>query len=78
MLLALVALVLVALCFILRELVGVHRELSTVRQFLEWSAVGFLEKTDLSPARREQIEKVKEDLMREGKLIKRQVDDLRR
>ena len=42
MLLALAAFVLVTLCFILRELVGVHRELSSIRQFLEWSAVGFL------------------------------------
>jgi hypothetical protein len=36
------------------------------------------EKTDLSPARREYIQNVKEDLMREGKLSKQQVDYLGR
>jgi hypothetical protein len=76
MLPALAALVLVILCLIAREIIYVHRELSSIRQFLEWSAVGLLEKADLSPARREYIEKIKEDLMREGHLSQQQVDDL--
>jgi hypothetical protein len=77
MLLALVALGLVAVCLVLRELVRVRRELSSIRQFLEWSAVGLLERTDLSPSRREYVEKVKQDLARESNLSRRQVEDLR-
>lgn len=77
MLLALLAFVLIAVCFAAKELVGIHRQLSSIRQFLEWSAVGFLEKANPSPAQRGYVEKVKEDLIREGKLSKQQVDDLR-
>jgi hypothetical protein len=77
MLLALLALVLIAVCFAAKELVGIRRQLSSIRQFLEWSAVGFLENANPSPARREYLEKVKEDLIREGELSKQQVDDLR-
>jgi hypothetical protein len=39
-----------------------------MRQFLEWSAVGFLEKgkDTMNPAMREYMENTKRDLIREG------------
>ena len=39
----LLALLLIAVCFTLKELVAVRREVSSMRQFLEWTAVGLLE-----------------------------------
>jgi hypothetical protein len=76
MLIALLVFLLVAVCFVVKELVGIHRQVSSLRQFLEWTAVGFQETRDLRPAQRAYLEKVKEDLIREGKLSKQQVDDL--
>jgi len=62
----LVLLVLAAL--ILKELVAVRRQVSSVRQSLEWWAVGFLEtrKDDFTPALREYMKNTKQDLIREG------------
>ncbi len=66
-LITLLALLVVA-AFILKELVVVRRQVSSIRQSLEWFAVGFLEKRKdgLAPAVREYIENTKQDLIREG------------
>ena len=68
MLLALLALLLVAVGFVLRELVSLRRQISSIRQSLEWFGVGFLEKSKdgLAPAVREYVENAKQDLIREG------------
>jgi len=66
-----------AICFVARELIGIRRQVSSIRQFLEWTAVGLLETRDLSPTMREYLEKTKEDLIREGKLNKSLVDEAR-
>ncbi len=68
----------IAACLAVRELVGIRRQVSSLRQFVEWTAVGFLETKDLHPAQREYLEKTKEDLIREGNLSKQQVDSMRR
>ena len=78
MLLVLLALVFIAVCVAVLQLVALRRQVSSIRQFLEWTAVGFLEKSDQNPEQREYLERVKEDLMREGKVSKRQVDIWRR
>ena len=51
MFIALLMLLLVAVCFVLKELVAVRRQVSPIRQFLEWTSVGFLEtrKDNLRP-----------------------------
>jgi hypothetical protein len=63
----LLALLLVA-AFVLKELVAVRRQVSSIRQSLEWFAVGFVEKRKdgLAPAMREYMETTKQDLIREG------------
>ena len=82
MLIAVLALLVVA-AFVLKELIAVRRQVSSIRQFLEWCAVGFLEsrKDALTPAMQEYMEKTKQDLiregMREGTLSERQVNDLK-
>ena len=50
-LITLLALLVVA-AFVLKELVAVRRQISSIRQSLEWFGVGFLEKTKdgLAPA----------------------------
>ena len=77
MLIVLLMMILLAVCFVGKELIGVHRQISSIRQFLEWTAIGSLENKNLRPEQREQIQKAKEDLIREGKLSKQQVDDMR-
>jgi hypothetical protein len=68
MLILLITLLLIAACFVLRELVAVRRQVSSIRQFLEWTAVGLLEngKDTMNPAMREYLENTKRDLIREG------------
>jgi len=82
MLIAVLALIVVAV-LILKELVALRRQVSSIRQFLEWWAVGFLEtrRDALTPAMQNYIEKTKQDLvrdgMREGTLSEQQVNDLK-
>ncbi|MGA8152752.1 MAG: hypothetical protein WB952_17515 [Terriglobales bacterium] len=82
MLIAVLALLVVA-AFVLKELVAVRRQVSSIRQSLEWFAVGFLEtrKDGLTPAMQEYMEKAKHDLiregLREGTLTEQQVNDLK-
>ena len=66
-LITLLALLAVA-AFVLKELVAVRRQVSSIRQSLEWFAVGFVEKRKdgLAPAVREYMETTKQDLIREG------------
>ncbi len=78
MLTVLLALILIAVCFAAKELVGVRRQVASIRQLLEWTAVGFLETRDLPPTQREYLEKTKEDLIREGGLKEQQVNAFRR
>jgi hypothetical protein len=68
MLTFLLAVLLIVACFVLKELVAVRRQISSMRQFLEWTAVGLLEKNKdtMNPAMRDYIEKTKKDLIREG------------
>jgi hypothetical protein len=68
MLILLLALLLIAICFVLKELVAVRQQVSSIRQFLEWTAVGLMEggKDSLNPAMREYMENTKKDLIREG------------
>jgi len=68
MLILLLTLLLIAVCFVLKELVVVRRQVSSMRQFLEWTAVGLLEngKDTMNPAMREYMENTKMDLIREG------------
>jgi hypothetical protein len=68
MLIALLTLLLIVISFILKELLAVRRQISSIRQFLEWTTVGFLEtrKDNLRPAIREYMENTKKDLIREG------------
>lgn len=68
MLILLLALLLIAVCFVLKELVAVRRQVSSMWQFLEWAAVGYLEnfKDTMNPAMREYMENAKSDLIREG------------
>ena len=68
MLILLLALLLVAVCFVLRELGAVRRQVSSIRQSLEWAAVGYAEnfKDSMNPAMREYMENTKRDLIREG------------
>jgi hypothetical protein len=68
MLILLLVLLLIAVCFVLKELVAVRRQLSSIRQSLEWAAVGYLEnfKDTMNPAMREYMENAKRDLIREG------------
>ena len=68
MLILLIMLLLIAVCFVLKELVAVRRQVSSIRQFLEWTAVGLLEngKDAMNPAMREYLENTKKDLIREG------------
>ena len=68
MLTLLLALLLIAACFVLRELVAVRRQVSSMRQSLEWAAVGYAEnfKDTMNPATREYMENTKRDLIREG------------
>ena len=60
---------LVVVALVLKELVIVRRQVSSIRQSLEWFAVGFLEKKKdgLAPAVREYMENAKQDLIREGR-----------
>jgi len=64
----LLALLLIAVCLALRELIAVRRQVSSIRQSLEWAAVGYAEnfKSTMNPAMREYMEKTKRDLIREG------------
>jgi len=77
MLIVLMVLILIAVCFAGKELVGIRRQAASIRQLLEWTAVGFLETRDLPPTQREYLEKTKEDLIREGKLSKQEVEIVR-
>lgn len=67
MLITLLALLVIA-AFVLKELIAVRRQVSSMRQSLEWFGVGFLEKRKdgLAPAVREYMENAKQDLIREG------------
>jgi len=82
MLIVLLSFLLIAVYFALRELIGMRREVSWIRQFLEWHAVGFLEtrKDGLTPAWQEYVEKTKQHLIREGirdgTLTEQQVSDM--
>jgi len=78
MLIGLLVFLFVALCFVAKELMEVRRQVASIRQCLEWFGVGLLENRNPSPAQREYLEKVKEDLIREGKLSEQEVDLLRR
>jgi hypothetical protein len=78
MLTVLLVLILIAVCFAAKEPVGVRRQVASIRQFLEWTAVGMLENRDLPPVQREYLEKAKEDLIREGGLNERLVNAFRR
>jgi hypothetical protein len=62
----LLAIVAVVAVFAYRELVNVRRQVSGIRQSLEWFGVGYLENRDLSPRMRDYIQKTKEDLIQEG------------
>jgi hypothetical protein len=66
MLIVLLILLVVAV-FVLKELITVRRQVSSIRQSLEWYAVGFLEKRrdGLAPAV-SYMENTKQDLIREG------------
>jgi hypothetical protein len=68
MLILLLALLLIAVCFVLKELVAVRRQVSSMRQSLEWAAVGYLEnfKDTMNPAMQEYMENAKRDLIRES------------
>jgi hypothetical protein len=68
MLILLSLLLLIAVCFVLKELVAVRRQASSIRQSLEWAAVGYAEnfKDTMNPAMREYMENAKRDLIREG------------
>ena len=78
MLIALLVFLLAALGFIAKEVMNVRRQVASIRQFLEWFGVGFLENRNPSPAQREYLGKVKEDLINEGKLSEQELALLRR
>ena len=63
---ALLAVIAIVLVLAYRELVNVRRQVSSIRQSLEWFSVGYLENRDLSPRMRDYIQKTKEDLIQEG------------
>jgi hypothetical protein len=67
MLIALLALFVIA-GFVLRELIEIRRQISSIRQSIEWYAVGFMEsrKEGLSPTALAYLQKTKEDLLQEG------------
>ncbi len=70
MLTLMLVLLLVILTLVLRELTAIRGQVASIRQFLEWAAVGLLEerKENLGELTRRYLEKTKQDLIREGKL----------
>jgi predicted Holliday junction resolvase-like endonuclease len=63
-------LVLILLCFVMRELVRIRRQVTSIRQSVEWFGLGLAEnsKENWSEATRQYMEKAKQDLIRECKL----------
>ncbi|MGO9649687.1 MAG: hypothetical protein ACLPOO_16725 [Terriglobales bacterium] len=78
MITALLVLILLTLIYIAWELRSVRRRASSVDQFLMWAGIGFLETRDLTPEQRENLQAVKEGLVRDGKFSKEEADFLDR
>ncbi len=64
----LLILLLIILCFAVRELVRIRRQVASIRQFLEWFGVGLAEnsKASMGESARQYLEETKQDLIREG------------
>ncbi len=60
-------LVVIVLCLGLRELVRVRRQVTSIRQSIEWFGVGLAENSQASmgESARQYLEKTKQDLIRE-------------